>query len=264
MVFGFLKRQRRRRLRKRAVPAQWQLILRGNFPLFHRLPAADQTELLGHVQVFMAEKQFEGCGGLRLTDEMRLTIATLACLLLLHRETDYYPQLSTILVYPTTYITHGERHLEGPIWETGSQHLLGHTQHRLGTIVLAWDAVRRGAANSTDGRNVALHEFAHQLDFEDYATNGAPVLASRDESVEWARIMTREFNALRIADETGTPTLLDTYGATNPAEFFAVVTEAFFERPLPLRARHPELYAALQRFYCQDPVRYCPQGASIS
>jgi Mlc titration factor MtfA (ptsG expression regulator) len=267
MLFGSLKRYRRRKLRARPIPPEWRSILKHYFTAFQRLRPEDQRELLGHVQVFLAEKQFEGCGGLKLTDEIRLTIAAQACLLLLHRETDYYPQLSTILVYPSTYVAHGERHVEGPIWETGGQHLLGHTQHRLGTIVLAWDAVRHGAINPTDGRNVTLHEFAHQLDFEDYATNGAPVLATRDESREWVRIMTREFNALRVADETGTPTLLDTYGAANPAEFFAVVTEAFFERPLALRARHPELYAALQRFYCQDPARYFAstlQGAMVS
>ena len=138
-----------------------------------------------------------------------------------------------------------ERHLEGPIWEEGGQHLLGHTQHRLGAVVLAWDAAKRGAVNPSDGRNLVLHEFAHQLDFEDYATDGAPALATRAEYLAWARVMSSEFKALRAAEEAGTPTVLDTYGATNPAEFFAVATETFFERPRALRARHPELYAEL-------------------
>ena len=258
MVLALIKKRRRRRLRSRIVPSVWGVILARNLPIYRRLPAEDQLELLGHVQVFLDEKKFEGCGGLKLTDEIRLTIAGQACLLLLHRETDYYPQLSTILVYPSMYIAHGERHLEGPIWEEGGQHLLGHTQHRLGTIVLAWDAAKQGAANATDGRNLILHEFAHQLDFEDYATNGAPVLPTKADSVKWARVMNREFNALRRADENGIPTLLDTYGATNPAEFFAVITEAFFERPVALRSMHPELYKELQRFYRQDPVRYFP------
>src|SRR6266446_1612265 len=222
MIFGFLKKRRRRRLRGQVIPAIWGLILTRSLPVFRRLPRDDQAELLGHVQIFLAEKRFEGCGGLKLTDEIRLTIAAQACLLLLHRETDYYPQLSTILVYPSTYVVHGERHLEGPIWEEGGQHFLGHTQHRLGTLVLAWDAAKRGAANSADGRSIILHEFAHQLDFEDYATNGAPALATRDQYAAWSRVMNREFNALRVADEIGSPTLLDTYGATNPAEFFAV------------------------------------------
>lgn len=255
MILGLLKRRRRLRLRARPVPSAWRTILTRNVPIFQRLPPNDQTELLQHVQVFLAEKQFEGCGGVKITDEIRLTIAAQACLLLLHRETDYYPQLSTILVYPSTYVVHGERHLEGPIWEEGGQFLLGHTQHRLGTLVLAWDAVKRGAANPGDGRNTVLHEFAHQLDFEDNASNGAPALPSRDQYARWERVMKREFNALRWADQSGVPTLLDTYGATNPAEFFAVITEAFFERSHALQARHPELYRELEKYYCQDPAR---------
>lgn len=264
MILGVLKRRRRRLLRSQPVPSGWRTILTRHVPIFQRLPPNDQTELLQHVQVFLAEKQFEGCAGLEITDEIRLTIAAQACLLLLHRETDYYPQLSTILVYPSTYVVHGERHLEGPIWEEGGQFLLGHTQHRLGTLVLAWDAARRSAANPADGRNIVLHEFAHQLDFEDYATNGAPVLATRDQSERWARVMREEFNALRWADQSGVPTLLDTYGATNPAEFFAVVTEAFFERPQALQARHPALYRELQSYYCQDPARdFITQGEGV-
>jgi Mlc titration factor MtfA (ptsG expression regulator) len=255
MIFGFLKKRRRRRLRAQIIPAAWGLTLTRNLPFFRRLPPEDQAELLGHVQVFLAEKKFEGCGGLNLTDEVRLTIAGQACLLLLHRETDYYPELSTILVYPSTYIAQGERHLEGPIWETGDQHLLGHTQHRLGALVLAWDAAKQSAANSSNGRNLVLHEFAHQLDFEDHATDGTPVLARRSDYAAWERVMRREFEALRLADQTGRPTVLDTYGATNPAEFFAVVTETFFERPCELRAGHPDLYSELERFYRQDPAR---------
>ena len=255
MIFGFLKRRRRRKLREQPIPSAWRSTLTRNLALFRRLLPGDQIELLKHVQVFLAEKRFEGCGGLDLTDEIRLTIAAQACVLLLHRETDYYPQLSTILVYPSFYIVPGERHIEGPIWEEGAQSLLGHTQHRLGVIVLAWDAAQQGAANSSDGRNLVLHEFAHQLDFEDAATDGAPALATRAEYATWARVMSSEYNALRSADELGSPTVLDTYGATNPAEFFAVATEAFFERPRILFARHPKLYAALGRFFRQDPAR---------
>jgi Mlc titration factor MtfA (ptsG expression regulator) len=255
MVFGFFKRRRRRQLRAQPVPPTWRSILTRNLPVFRRLSPADQVELLGHVQVFLAEKRFEGCGGLELTDEMRLTIAAQACLLLLHRETDYYPQLSTILVYPSTYLAHAERHLEGPVWEEGEEYRLGHTTPRLGVLVLAWDAANWGASNPSDGQNVVLHEFAHQLDFEDYSTDGAPALATRAEYLDWARVMSSEFQALRIAEETGTPTVLDPYGATNPAEFFAVATEAFFERPAQLRARHPELYAELGKFFRQDPAQ---------
>jgi MtfA peptidase len=260
MFFGFLKHRRRRNLRARRIPPAWKSVLTHNLPVFRRLSPTDQDELLSHVQVFLAEKRFEGCGGLELTDEIRLTIAAQACLLLLHRETDYYPQLSTILVYPSTYVANDERHVEGPIWEEGGEYRLGHTGQRLDVIVLAWDAAQRGALHPADGQNVVLHEFAHQLDFEDHATDGAPALATRAEYLAWARVMSSEFKALRAAEEAGTPTLLDTYGATNPAEFFAVVTEAFFERSHALRARHPELYAELRKFFRQDPARDFAHG----
>jgi MtfA peptidase len=262
MILGFLKERRRQRLRAQPIPRAWRSILTRNLPIFRRLPRQDQTELLGHVQIFLAEKRFEGCGGLELTDEIRVTIAAQACLLLLHRETNYYPQLITILVYPSGYTAYEERHLEGNIWEEGEEGRLGHTARRLGALVLAWDAVKRGAADPSDGENLVLHEFAHQLDFEDYGTDGSPALATRAEYLAWARVMSREFKALRAADEAGTPTVLNTYGATNPAEFFAVVTEAFFERPRALRARHPELYAEFTRFFRQDPTRYSAESTT--
>lgn len=256
MIFGFFKQRRRERLRAQPTPAEWHSILARNLSIFRRLPPEDQVELLGHVNVFLAEKNFEGCGGLELTDEIRVTIAAQACLLLLHRKTDYYPQLTSILVYASGYTVPGERYLGGDVWEDGGQDLLGHTERHLRSLVLAWDAAKHGAAHSSDGQNLVLHEFAHQLDFEDYGTDGAPALATRTEYLDWARVMKREFDALRAAEEAGLPTVLDTYGTTNPAEFFAVATEAFFERPHALRERHPELYAELARFFRQDPVRY--------
>jgi Mlc titration factor MtfA (ptsG expression regulator) len=262
MTLGFLKRRRRRNLKGKPFPASWRSIITRNFPMFRRLRPADQVELLGHVQVFLAEKHFEGCGGLDVTDEIRVTIAAQACLLLLHRETDYYPQLTSILVYPSGYTAHETRHLGQNIWQDADEYRLGHTGRRLGSLVLAWDDVRRGAATAADGRNLVLHEFAHQLDFEDYAADGAPALATQAEYESWSRVMSREFVKLRAADETGIPTVLDTYGAENPAEFFAVVTEAFFERPRALRAKHPELYAEFARFFHQDPVQYSAERYS--
>jgi len=133
---------------------------------------------------------------------------------------------------------------------------LGETGRQLGALVIAWDAAKSGAADPADGKNVVLHEFAHQLDFENHAEDGTPALATREQQLSWHQVMRTEFALLRAADETGIPTLLDTYGATNPAEFFAVSTEAFFERPYALRARHPKLYAELQSYFRQDPVEY--------
>jgi len=255
MIFGFGKERRRERLRAQPVPPAWPAILASNVRLFRQLLPEDQNELLGHVHVFLAEKNFEGCGGLELTDEIRLTIAAQACLLLLHRKTDYYPQLTSILVYPSGYNVPGDRYLGGHLWEEGGEDLLGHTERHMRSLVLAWDAARQGGLDPSDGQNLILHEFAHQLDFEDHGTDGAPALPTRDDYLVWARVMKTEFEALRAAAEAGDPTVLDIYGATNPAEFFAIVTEAFFECPRALRERHPELYAALGQFFRQDPAR---------
>ncbi|HEV2642382.1 MAG TPA: M90 family metallopeptidase [Candidatus Elarobacter sp.] len=255
MVFG-LTRRRRNRLRAKPVPPRWRAIVERNVAIFRRLPPDDQSELLGHMQVFLAEKHFEGCGGLRLTDEIRVTIAAQACLLLLHRDTDYYPQLISILVYPSEYRAHETAPIGGGVWEEGDHDRLGETAQNLGAVVLAWDSVRHGAAEPADGTNVVLHEFAHQLDFEDHNADGTPPLDTRGDYAAWARVMSAEFDALRAAEDSGEPTLLDKYGATNPAEFFAVITEAFFERPRAMRDRHPELFDQLRRFYRQDPTTY--------
>ena len=260
-MFGFLTKRRRAELRARPSPVEWRAILRRNLPLFGRLTPADQEELLGHVQVFLAEKNFEGCGGLALTDEIKVTIAAQACLLLLHRETDYYPQLVSILVYPSGYIARRDQPVDEHLWDESNDHLLGHTHSRLDSVVLAWDAARHGAADPADGANLVIHEFAHQLDFEDASTDGAPVLETRAEYLAWARIMSREFEELRAADEAGAASVFDSYGASDPAEFFAVVTEAFFEKPRAVRAKHPELYAVLSRFYRQDPASYSAEAA---
>ena len=133
---------------------------------------------------------------------------------------------------------------------------LGETGRKLGAMVLAWDAAKDGAADPSDGKNLVLHEFAHQLDYENYAADGAPALSTRQQQVSWREVMRIEFASLRAAHETGIPTLLDTYGATDPAEFFAVSTEAFFERPCALRAHHPKLYRELQGYFRQDPLEF--------
>jgi MtfA peptidase len=256
MILGFLKQRRRRRLRAQPFPKDWLGVIERNVLFFRRLSAKDRTELLGHIHVFLAEKRFEGCGGLELTDEIKVTVAAQACLLLLHRKTDYFPRLITILVYPSTYAAHDRQPIDEHVWEEGTMNRLGETGPRLGSMVLAWDAARAGAADPSDGRNVVFHEFAHQLDFEDYATDGAPTLATRAQQLDWSAVMRVEFASLRAAEATGIPTLLDNYGATNPAEFFAVATEAFFEQPRALRGHHPKLYAELQRYFRQDPVEY--------
>src|SRR5437588_1222437 len=254
-VLGFFKDRLRKRLKARPFPNEWLRIIKNNVAFFLRLSADDQAELLDHVQVFLAEKNFEGVE-LEITDEVRVTIAVQACLLLLHRKTDYFPRLLTILVYPSTYLADENRPITAEIWEEGKHARAGETGRTMGSMVLAWDAVQWGAADPSDGKNVVLHEFAHQLDYENFAADGTPALATRKQQLAWREVMRTEFASLRAAEETGIPTLLDTYGATNAAEFFAVSTEAFFERPVMLRAQHARLYAELKNYFRQDPVEF--------
>ncbi len=256
MIFKLLRERTRRRLRARPFPKKWLTLIQQHLVFFDRLSAADRAELLGHIQVFLAEKRFEGCDGFAITDEVRVTIAAQACLLLLHRRTDYFPQLLTILVYPLMYMVEEKRQIGEHLWEEGTVSRLGETGRRMGSLVLSWEAVKHGAADPSDGKNVVLHEFAHQLDFENDAADGVPGLATREQQLAWADVMRSEYASLRAADESGIPTLLDTYGATNPAEFFAVSVEAFFERPRALRAHHPKLYAEFKTYFRQDPVEF--------
>jgi len=256
VIFSLLKQHRRKRLRRRPFPKEWLAFIQRHVGFFRRLSASDRAELLGHVQIFLAEKRFEGCGGFTITDEVRVTVAAQACLLLLHRKTDYFPELLTILVYPLTYMVEEKRQVGEHFWEEGTVSRLGETGRRMGSLVLSWDAVKYGAADPSDGKNVVLHEFTHQLDFENHAADGMPSLATREQQLAWAAVMRSEFASLRAADESGIPTLLDTYGAKDPAEFFAVSVEAFFELPRALRARYPKLYQQLRNYFQQDPVEY--------
>jgi len=253
-MFGILKSNRRQRLRANPFPAAWRKILENSFPLFLKLPESDQKELQEHVQVFLAEKRFEGCGGLELTDEIKVSIAAQAWLLLLQRQTEYYPRLRTILVYPSSYVAKATIHSEDGVVTERDIGRLGESWDT-GAVVLSWDSVRAGASDIDDGQNVVLHEFAHQLDQEDGIADGAPILGRRSRYVAWARILGAEFERLRFETEQGRKTLLDQYGATNPAEFFAVATECFFEQPHQLRRKHPELYEELKQFYQQDPAK---------
>jgi len=177
----------------------------------------------------------------------------------LHRETDYYPDLSSILVYPSAYIVKNTRQKIGNLIVESDQVRLGESWVR-GAVVLAWDAVQHGAANPRDGRNVVLHEFAHQLDAEDGAMNGAPDLGRRSSYSAWAQALGAEYEELLARVATHQPTDIDAYGAISPAEFFAVVTEAFFETGGQLKREHPELYEVLQDFFRQDPAGGAPEG----
>jgi Mlc titration factor MtfA (ptsG expression regulator) len=224
-------------------------------PYYSYLPEPARDELQGLIRYFVHEKDFEGCGGLEITDEIRLTIAAQACILLLGRKTEIYPTLRSILVYPHEYVAQiSHRQPDGTVVE-GTQARLGESWSR-GNVVLSWDNVLRGASDIHDGHNIVFHEFAHQLDNESGAAEGAPELPKRSMYIAWARVLGREYKVLIKNIEHHRPTLLDPYAAKNPAEFFAVVTEYFFEKPVELKRWHPKLYEELQIFYKQNPASY--------
>ncbi|MDP7048679.1 MAG: zinc-dependent peptidase [Verrucomicrobiota bacterium] len=255
-MFGFFKKRRRRKIRQGKFLPEWINVLESNLEVYGQLPDADQRELQEHILVFLTEKQFEGCGGLEMDDEIRVTIAAQACLLMLHREPAYYPSLRTILVYPSSYLA------KNPYDKQDRSHRLGESW-QYGPVVLAWDSSRRGAKNAFDGHNVVMHEFAHQLDQMDGAADGAPPLGQGETWAErkpkyrsWALVFSREFQRLQQRAAKGKKTVIDHYGTTNPAEFFATATEAFFEKPRQLKRRRPELYEELRSYYKQDPVAW--------
>jgi MtfA peptidase len=252
LMFGLSRKERWAKIQAQPFPPEWSWIMARNVPIYDRLSELDKAELRGLIQVFLAEKVFEGCGGLEITDEIKVTIAAQACLLLLRRDTDVYPKLITILVYPSAYISNMPRHSPQGIVTEGPQGRLGEAW-TAGVVVLSWDDVKQGASDVRDGHNVVFHEFAHQLDTEDGSADGSPVLPRRNLYSAWARVLGEEYEELRKAAETGKKSVLDTYGATEPAEFFAVATEAFFEKPIQLKKKHPELYEELKIYYGQDP-----------
>jgi Mlc titration factor MtfA (ptsG expression regulator) len=249
---------RRNRATARPFPAVWDQILARNFPLDRRLPDGDRKELRRRIEILLVEKRFEGVGGLEMTDEIRVTVAAQACLLLLHRDEEVYPALSTILVYPTAYRAHTEEHGEYGMVTESDQVRLGEAWNAE-TVVLSWNDVQHGAAGDDDGHNVVFHEFAHQLDMEDRDANGAPALADHTMYAAWARVLGREYAQLQDAVDHHQRTLMDAYGTQSPAEFFAVATETFFEKPMKLRDEHSDLYAQLREFYRQDPAAWSPK-----
>jgi len=222
-------------------------------PYYHRLSPDERNELHGHIQVFLFEKDFEGCGGLEITDEIRVTIAAQACLLLLNRETNYFPLMSSVLVYPSHYYSASSTQLPGGLVQEEIEALDGESWHR-GPIVLSWDDVLHGAADPDDGDNVVFHEFAHQLDNESDFSEGVPKLPKTKMYAEWARIFGDEYNNLRDDLKRHRQHLIGADGASSPAEFFAVATEIFFEKSRQLRKHHPELYRQLVAFFRQDPA----------
>jgi hypothetical protein len=255
MLFDWLFRPRRQEARRQLLeqpfPEQWQKIVQ-RLPFFRSLDERGQKRVCDDLRVLIDEKGWEGCGGLEITDEIQVTIAAQASLLLLNIEHEYYKHVQSILVYPSAYKSAPSRDAAGVVRE--GQANLGEAWRR-GPVVLSWDATLRGALDPKDGHNLVLHEFAHKLDMLDGLADGTPPLDSKDQLTQWVRTMSKEFQKLRDAAESGRATVMDTYGATNPAEFFAVATECFFEKSRKLKQRHPTVYDCLKDYYHQDPAR---------
>lgn len=256
-----LKNPRRARLMKSHFPEQWLEYLRQNVRMYHHLTAEEQKKLRELIQVFLAEREWEGCGGLELDDEIKVTIAAHACILLLGIEHDYFSQVSSILVYPAAFQIPAEAHGQSGNVIEGDTPVLGEAWYR-GPVILAWDDVLAGGRGEQPGHNVVFHEFAHQLDFlgswENNDPSGKPL---RKRWRRWQQVMTEEYHRLVRAAKHGKPTLLDKYGASNPAEFFAVATECFFEQPQLMQEFQPRLYDVMRDFYGQDPAARLERSA---
>lgn len=245
-MFNFL-RSRTASLKDRPFPDSWRGVLE-RVPLYSRLSAADQDELRGRIQLFLAEKRFEGCNGLEMSDEVRVTIAGQACLLLLHREGGCFPAISSIVVYPDEYIAPWRDMDESGIVVEGEECRSGEYVAD-GALVLSWQDVLMAGVDGEGAYNVVIHEFAHQIDDQCGISSGRG-------DVELGSVLERGYHQLQHAAAHRRPSLFDAYGAGSRIEFFAVVTECFFENPRPFQLQHPELYAAMSRFFCQDPAAW--------
>jgi Mlc titration factor MtfA (ptsG expression regulator) len=254
-----MQRWRRARVRRQPFPPGWRAVLRERMPAFARLPADVQVRLKKHAQVLLAEVPFIGCGGLVVDDEVRVLVAVQASLLLLGRGDGGFEGLSQVLVYPGAFVVE-RTHTQADGTLRDERQVLSGESWQQGQVVLSWDDVLAGAADPEDGRNVVIHEFAHRLDQVTGMANGAPGFApgagSTAQRRQWARVLSAEFEALQRRLARGESGLIDPYAATNAAEFFAVTTELFFERPEALAAAHPALHEQLRGFHGVDPRQW--------
>lgn len=245
---------RRRRLLRRPFADDWLEMLNRNVQYYARLTAVEQAKLRDDLRILVAEKHWEGCGGLLMTDEIKVTIAAQAALLLLGFHDEYFDMMKSILVYPNAYVAPGHTVTRGGVVLEGESHRGGEAWYR-GPVILSWADTLASGRDETDGVNLVLHEFAHQLDMKNgRMVDGTPALATRVENERWQAVIHAEFRRLELECQRGQQTLLDCYGATNIGEFFAVSTECFFERPRAMSEQHPDLYDILQGFYRQDPA----------
>ncbi len=249
-----LLRRRRARLRRRSLPQGVEDVLSRNIGLYTLLPDDLRQQLHGHINVFLDEKRFLGINGQEITSEVAITIAGSACMLLLNREPAYFPGFSSILVYPDTYEANQVEY-DGWVETHKRSRRAGESWHR-GPVVLSWSNVLQGAADAGDGYNVVLHEFAHKLDEQNNGTNGQPILHAMGHYEEWAEVLGREYQSFADRVARRQNKVMDEYGLTSPAEFFAVATESFFEKGEAMQRRLPDLYEQLKKYYLVDPASW--------
>jgi Mlc titration factor MtfA (ptsG expression regulator) len=244
------RRGRRRRALAQPFPEAWRNLLSWNVAHWSLLDGGERERLEAFVRLLLVDKLWEASNRFQLTDDMRVVISALAGMLILGLDYDYYHRVTSIIVSPTTVVLDGDRHVGGGIFSDQPLAIIGEADPR-GPVLIAWDSAIAQARHPEEGHNVVYHEFAHKLDMLAGSVDGTPPLESHAEYQRWVAICNAEYDALR--DGTGGD-LLDPYGAVNPGEFFAVVTEVFFDIPLRMEREKPALYAVLRDFYRQDPA----------
>lgn len=247
MFFDWFSDRRRRKLMKAKPKQQWIYWIANNVWYWHVINDQQRERLLGLVQIFVAEKNFEGCDGLKITDEIRVTIAAAACILLVAFEDTYcYDKARTILVYPRPMVQRN-LHKVGGVVDPDSYVAGMATQS--GTIILSWRDVLRDCRDEQSFNNVVVHEFAHHVDGIDGYMEGIPPLPTEELRQRWHELAKQELTNLRNAVATHSSTVLDPYGAENLAELFAVATESYYCDGLTLFQQHRELYDMLAILY---------------
>lgn len=246
----WLARRLRRKLLTSELSADQRAIITTSVPLIRSLPDPLRRTLEGKIALFLHQIEFFGCNGVEVTEEMRLSIAAQACLLVVNTET-WYINLRTILIYPDAFKSRRAEH-NGYVVTERETVRVGESWAR-GPVILSWADARQGALDESDGHNVVFHEFAHQLDDLTGHTDGVPVLDRKQSFAEWERVFISAFNTHRRNVESGHRTVFDAYGATAPGEFFAVAVEAFFERPAALQRENAGVYQQLESLFQLDP-----------
>ena len=254
-MFNWFRDRRRKKLTQAAFPSSWEDIIRRNVAHYRMLEDAERARLRDLIKVFIAEKNWEGAGGLELDDEICVTISAQACLLILGLPHNYYRNVQSIIVYPSAVVPPQRKlgFFENATAPVGIERPVSGQAFLQGPVIIVWDAALHGGRHPEFGHNVIYHEFAHKLDMLDGAADGTPPLRDRSDFRDWVLICSREFQRLRRDAANGRKSFLDTYGATSEAEFFAVATEHFFDKPQLLIEQAPDLYRVLQNYYRQNP-----------